>query len=89
MINAILLTAFVVSFGANLVLAQRLDDLRRTGRAPTAPPLARYLLWSGQWWPGSGAYHQINDRMTTMLVWIIRTALVVLLLAGVVNLLRR
>ena len=87
MIDAVLVTAALIGFGANLVLAQRLDELRRKGR--DAPPLARYLLWSGQWWATSSAHRQVNDRVTTVLVWIIRIALAVFLAAGTVNLIRR
>jgi hypothetical protein len=88
-IDAVLVTAAVIGFGANLVLAQRLDELRRKGRAPNAPRLARYLLWSGQWWATSSAHRQVNDRPTTVLVWVIRIALAVFLMAGMTNLIRR
>jgi hypothetical protein len=88
-IDAVVLIALVVSVGANLMLAQRLDSLRRTGRAPDAPPLARYILWTGQWWATSGAHRKINDRMTTVLVWISRGALAVFVIAAAISLLRR
>ncbi len=89
MIDAVLVTAGLIGFCANLVLAQRLDELRRKGRAPDAPRLARYLLWSGQWWATSSAHRQVNDRVTTVLVWITRIALAVFVVAGIANLFRR
>jgi hypothetical protein len=88
-LHAILWTSVVVGLGANLTLADRLDWLRRTGRAPEAPPLARYMFWSGQWWATSGDHRRIKDRMTTALVWIIRGALAVLAISALVNILAR
>lgn len=88
MIDAVLLIALVVGAGAHFTLAERLDWLRRTGRAPDAPSMARFFAWEGAWFATSSAHRRLNDRPTTVLVWISRTALCVLLLAGLANLWR-